>query len=110
MARPSRSRSRHGLARVDVLRARDARQGGADRLRCSYPAHPALPLLSYDEQIAEMKNSFSLLQSRLPRVLPIVAYPYGLYDRMTVRAARAAGMNAGLTMEGRATADHPDPM
>lgn len=73
-------------------------------------SHPALPLLPYEEQVAEMKNNYSLLQSVLPRVLPIVAYPYGLYDRVTVRAARDAGMIAGVTMEGRASADHPDPM
>jgi peptidoglycan/xylan/chitin deacetylase (PgdA/CDA1 family) len=73
-------------------------------------SHPALPLLPYAEQVAEMRDNFALLQERLPRVLPVVAYPYGLYDRMTVRAARDAGMIAGLTMEGRATADNPDRM
>ncbi len=73
-------------------------------------SHPALPLLSYDEQVAEMRDNFALLRERLPRVLPVVAYPYGLYDRTTVRAAREAGMIAGLTMEGRATADNPDRM
>ncbi|PYO07646.1 MAG: hypothetical protein DMD30_10400 [Gemmatimonadetes bacterium] len=73
-------------------------------------SHPALPLLSYAEQLAEMRDNLSQLRERLPRVLPIVAYPYGLYDSTTVRAAQEAGMVAGLTMEGRATADHPSPM
>lgn len=73
-------------------------------------SHPALPLLPYAEQVAEMRNNLLMLQQRLPRVLPVVAYPYGLYTRETVRAARDAGMIAGLTMEGRATSDHPDPM
>jgi peptidoglycan/xylan/chitin deacetylase (PgdA/CDA1 family) len=73
-------------------------------------SHPALPLLPYDEQVDEIRNNLALLRNRLPRVIPVVAYPYGLYDRTTVRAARAAGMIAGLTMEGRATAARPDPM
>lgn len=73
-------------------------------------SHPALPLLPYDEQVSEMKDNLALLERMLPRVIPVVAYPYGLYDQTTVRAARAAGMVAGVTMEGRATADHPDPM
>ena len=73
-------------------------------------SHPALPLLPYDEQVDEIGNNFALLRNRLPRVIPVVAYPYGLYDRTTVRAAQAAGMIAGLTMEGRATAERPDPM
>ena len=73
-------------------------------------SHPALPLLSYPEQVSEIRNNFQLLRSRLPRVQQVVAYPYGLYDDTTVRAAIDAGMVAGLTMEGRATADQPDTM
>ncbi|HEX7595847.1 MAG TPA: polysaccharide deacetylase family protein [Gemmatimonadaceae bacterium] len=73
-------------------------------------SHPALPLLPYREQVAEMRDCLTLLRERLPRVLPVIAYPYGLYDRGTARAAVEAGMIAGLTMEGRATSDRPDPM
>jgi hypothetical protein len=73
-------------------------------------SHPALPRLSYPEQVAEIRNNFLLLRSTLPRVHPIVAYPYGLYDQSTVYAAIDAGMVAGLTMEGRATANQPDMM
>lgn len=73
-------------------------------------SHPALPLLSHGEQVAEMRDCFRTLRERLPRVLPIVAYPYGLYDASTVRAAAEAGMQAAVTMEGRATADRPEPL
>ena len=73
-------------------------------------SHAALPLLSYAEQVAEMRDNFALLREKLPRVLAVVAYPYGLYDRTTVRAAVEAGMVAGVTMEGRATSDRPDRM
>lgn len=73
-------------------------------------SHPALPLLSFDEQIDEMRNNYTLLRERLGRVVPVVAYPYGLYDESTIRAALEAGMIAGVTMEGRASADKPYPM
>lgn len=73
-------------------------------------SHPALPMLSHDEQIAEMRDSLDWLRDRFPRVLPVVAYPYGLYDRATVAAAEQAGMIAGVTMEGRASANRPAPM
>lgn len=73
-------------------------------------SHPALPFLTYEEQVAEMRENLVSLREILPRVLPVVAYPYGLYDRTTLRAAAEAGMAAGLTMEGRATADRPSIM
>jgi peptidoglycan/xylan/chitin deacetylase (PgdA/CDA1 family) len=73
-------------------------------------SHPALPFLSEREQVSEMAENLATLRHRLPRVLPVVAYPYGLYDRTTVRAARQAGLVAGLTMEGRAPSAHPNPM
>lgn len=73
-------------------------------------SHPALPLLPYREQVNEIRANFVQLRERLPRVLPVVAYPYGLYDESTIRAADEAGMIAGLTMEGRATSDRPNPM
>ena len=72
--------------------------------------HPALPFLSFDEQVAEMEDNLRALRQHLPRVLPVVAYPYGLYDPTTLRAARAAGMSAGFTMEGRAAAERPSLM
>lgn len=69
--------------------------------------HPALPMLSYEEQVAEMRDCYRVLKDELPRVLAAVAYPYGLYDRQTIRAAREAGMDAGFSIEGRAPAARP---
>lgn len=71
-------------------------------------SHPSLPSLSYEDQVAEIRENFLLLSERLPRVRPIVAYPYGLYDRTTIRAAMEAGMICGVTMEGRAPSGSPD--
>jgi peptidoglycan/xylan/chitin deacetylase (PgdA/CDA1 family) len=93
------------FAELELLAAHDRIEFGVHTL-----SHPALPLLAYDEQVDEIRNNLTVLRNRLPRVIPVIAYPYGLYDRTTVRAAQAAGMIAGLTMEGRATADRPDPM
>lgn len=69
--------------------------------------HPALPLLSRDEQVREIRECHRVLATELPRVQPILAYPYGLYDRVTIAAAREAGMIAAVTMEGRAPGAHP---
>jgi peptidoglycan/xylan/chitin deacetylase (PgdA/CDA1 family) len=70
--------------------------------------HPSLPSLAYNDQVAEIRDNFALLSERLPRVRPIIAYPYGLYDRTTIRAAAEAGMICGVTMEGRAPAAAPN--
>ncbi len=71
-------------------------------------SHPSLPSLAYEEQVAEIHGNFLLLSERLPNVQPIVAYPYGLYDRTTIRAAADAGMVCGVTMEGRAPSGSPN--
>jgi peptidoglycan/xylan/chitin deacetylase (PgdA/CDA1 family) len=70
-------------------------------------SHPSLPSLAYDDQVAEIRENLLLLGDRLPSVRPIVAYPYGLYDRTTIRAAAEAGMICGVTMEGRAPSGSP---
>jgi peptidoglycan/xylan/chitin deacetylase (PgdA/CDA1 family) len=69
--------------------------------------HPVLPLLPHDEQVHEMRECLEELRLQLPRVLPVVAYPYGLYDRTTIRAARDAGLWAGFTMEARSPGPAP---
>lgn len=69
---------------------------------CHTATHPSLTRLSYEAQVFEIASSFAELRGRLPRVGPFLAYPYGLYDLRTVRAAKEAGMAACVTMEGRA--------
>lgn len=61
--------------------------------------HPVLPRLSSADQQREIANSHAILGERIPGALPIIAYPYGLYDAETVRVARASGMQAGVTMD-----------
>jgi len=67
---------------------------------CHTDSHPALPALPAGEQRREISSSHVWLSERLPRVRPFLAYPYGLYDRTTVQAARDAGMHAAFSIEG----------
>jgi len=69
---------------------------------CHTDTHPALPALPPDAQRREIASSYTWLAERFPRVRPFLAYPYGLYDRTTVSAARDAGMEAAFSIEGRA--------
>lgn len=75
---------------------------------CHTDSHPALPALPAREQRDEIASSYAWLKERLPRVRPFLAYPYGLYDRTTISAARAAGMEAAFSIEGRAAGSHFD--
>lgn len=69
---------------------------------CHTVTHPALSRLSENEQEQEMARAQAWLEREVLRVVPIVAYPFGLYDARTIRAAHAAGMTAGVTMQPRA--------
>jgi peptidoglycan/xylan/chitin deacetylase (PgdA/CDA1 family) len=92
----------------DLLRAMDVaglRRLGSDTrfdFGCHTLTHPALPFLPATEQEREMRAAQRWLQDRLPHVVPIVAYPFGLYDADTIGAAQRAGLNAGVTMQPRA--------
>jgi peptidoglycan/xylan/chitin deacetylase (PgdA/CDA1 family) len=79
------------LARTDLI-----------EFGCHTDSHPALPALPAGEQQREIASSHAWLRERLPRVRPFLAYPYGLYDRTTMQAARNAGMHAAFSIEGRA--------
>lgn len=62
--------------------------------------HPVLPLLSDSELQREIEGAYADLRERFATVLPILAVPFGLYDQRTLRAARAAGMTASLSVAG----------
>lgn len=84
-----------------------ARSGLID-FGCHTESHPALPLLSGDAQRREIRQSYTWLADRLPRVHEFLAYPYGLFDKSTVLAARDAGMEAAFSIEGRAAGSRFD--
>ena len=54
----------------------------------------------------EIRSNHEWLQDRLPRVRPYLAYPYGLYTRATIDAARRCRMEAAFSIEGRAATSH----
>jgi len=60
--------------------------------------HAALPLLAAEEQQREIAASYQRLRERVDAI-PVIAYPYGLYDGRTLRAAHDAGMTGGVTMD-----------
>ena len=69
---------------------------------CHSMSHRTLPALTVEEQRREIRESHAWIAGRLPRARWFVAYPFGLYNRETMRAARDAGMLAGFTMQGHA--------
>lgn len=89
--RPMSEAELHGLVRSDLI-----------ELGCHTVSHPALPALPPDEQRREISSSYTWLAERFARVRPLLAYPYGLYDRTTMAVARDAGMQAAFSIEGRA--------
>jgi peptidoglycan/xylan/chitin deacetylase (PgdA/CDA1 family) len=64
-------------------------------------AHPALPQLPAQAQAVEIRGGSEWLTQRFEKVLPFVAYPYGLLANSTIDAARSCGMTAGFTMDPR---------
>jgi peptidoglycan/xylan/chitin deacetylase (PgdA/CDA1 family) len=62
--------------------------------------HPVLPLIPDDERAREISACHDALRSRFDHVLPVLAFPFALYDQRTLATARAAGMRAGLTLAG----------
>jgi peptidoglycan/xylan/chitin deacetylase (PgdA/CDA1 family) len=63
--------------------------------------HPVLPLLADDEMRSELVSCLDALQERFENVVPILAAPFGLFDRRSARIARDAGMLTTLTLGSR---------
>lgn len=63
--------------------------------------HPVLPLLSDDEIRREVVSCFETLQEHFHKVVPVLAAPFGLFDRRSARIARSAGMLTTLTLGSR---------
>jgi peptidoglycan/xylan/chitin deacetylase (PgdA/CDA1 family) len=62
-------------------------------------SHPVLPLLGDAEIRSEIKTADRTLRERFGTAVPVLAVPYGLYDRRTLRIAAEAGMAASLTLD-----------
>lgn len=64
-------------------------------------SHPVLPLLDKAEFDREVRGAWEAIRDRLPRPLPVLAVPYGLYDANTAARAAAGGLLAALSLEPR---------
>lgn len=67
--------------------------------------HPALGHHSFAYQQAEIMNNKELLHSITGKGISLLAYPYGNYNKDSVRAA-ATSFDAAFTTEGRAVRKH----
>jgi len=70
--------------------------------------HPNLTRLEAGEIITELERSLTWLEDRFPRVLPWLAYPYGLRSR-EVEALLTDRLAGGLTLEGGLVPRQIDP-
>ena len=68
-------------------------------------SHPVLPLLSDDAQRQEIRASFRILAERYACTLPVLAPPFGLYDRRTFEVLREEGLEACLSLEAASLRD-----
>jgi peptidoglycan/xylan/chitin deacetylase (PgdA/CDA1 family) len=72
-------------------------------------SHPDLSALEGDELRAELRDSIASLRSRFPSVIPWISYPYGRTSPAVAAAAREAGYEGGLRVEGGAVRAGADP-
>lgn len=63
--------------------------------------HENLSELSYDKQLGTLKESKVTLESILNKEIKYIAYPYGKYNKDTVKAAETAGYKLALTTDGK---------
>jgi len=90
-------RDSHRRMTADELRLLDASEG------CAIGAHTVnhlhLTAHSWNVQCREIADDRVRLRAILGREVDVLAYPYGVYDETTVRAAAVAGMSAAVTVD-----------
>lgn len=64
-------------------------------------SHPVLPLLPEDELHREIAACHAMLRERFPSTLPVLAFPYGLFDERAARLSHDAGMSFALSLGNR---------
>lgn len=63
--------------------------------------HDDLSKLSYEKQLETLKNSKQYLENLLNKKVTYIAYPFGKWNKDTLRAAKDAGFNMAFTIAGR---------
>lgn len=71
--------------------------------------HPHLSQLSYDKQLAELRDSKQAIEAITGKPVNYVAYPYGDENANTLKAAKAVGYRMAFLMDG-GTASVNDPV
>ena len=61
--------------------------------------HPYLTKIIKEEQLRELIDSKTYLEKLLNKVVPVVCYPFGLYNDDVIDSAQQAGYQAGLTFD-----------
>jgi peptidoglycan/xylan/chitin deacetylase (PgdA/CDA1 family) len=63
--------------------------------------HEKLSELSYEKQMATLKESKEFVEKLLNKRATYTAYPYGMYNDNTIKAATETGYTMGLTTKGK---------
>lgn len=63
--------------------------------------HENLSELSYDKQLKTLKDSKEYLEKTLNRKVNYIAYPFGKYNKETLKAAKDAGYKMAFTTDGK---------
>ncbi|MBZ9688310.1 polysaccharide deacetylase family protein [Clostridium estertheticum] len=71
--------------------------------------HENLATLSYTNQLATITKTKQVLEKLLGRKVVYLAYPYGAYNYNTIKAAKAAGCNLGITTDAGLTSKQDNP-
>jgi peptidoglycan/xylan/chitin deacetylase (PgdA/CDA1 family) len=65
-------------------------------------SHPVIPLLPEQEVREEIAGCYAILRERFgSRVVPVLAFPFGLFDARAQRISREVGMQATLGLGNR---------
>jgi peptidoglycan/xylan/chitin deacetylase (PgdA/CDA1 family) len=84
--------------------------GGLIEIGAHTENHPALTVLPWEQQHAEIFRSKARLESVLGRPVESFAYPYGLHDARTVDAVISAGFRWACTTEEHAARRASEPL
>lgn len=63
--------------------------------------HENLSILSYDKQVETLRKSKEALENILGEPIEYIAYPFGKYNKDTVKAVEAVGYKLALTTAGK---------
>ncbi|WP_426449016.1 polysaccharide deacetylase family protein [Paenibacillus sp. S-38] len=72
--------------------------------------HPHLPRLSAAKQEAELTEAKRLIEEQLGTTADVFCYPYGEYNRTTLRLLKKAGYRYAFTIEQGVTLSSQDPL